>query len=113
MKAGHSHSLSFVRFADIPGHIHDYDTPTTINDRHRHQVRGRTSPPQGFGDQHVHYYEGTTTFNDGHVHRFSGWTGRPIPLPDGSHYHEFAGETTFDDGHLHYYRGFTGEAFML
>ncbi|MGC5325014.1 YmaF family protein [Brevibacillus sp. SYSU BS000544] len=112
MKAKHGHSINFVRLSGIPGHKHGYDTPTTVNDRHRHIVRGITGPPQGPENQHVHYYEGTTTFNDGHVHRFRGWTGRPIPLPNGNHYHEFGGQTTFDDGHIHYYRGNTGEAFV-
>ncbi|MGG1662780.1 YmaF family protein [Brevibacillus sp. NRS-1366] len=112
MKARHSHLLRFVRITDIPGHLHSYDTPTTVNDRHRHRLRGNTSPPQGAGNEHVHYYQGTTTFNDGHVHYYSGWTGPPIPLPDGSHYHEFSGQTTYDDGHIHYYRGITSEAFL-
>jgi len=112
LKGKHSHSLHFVRFSDIPGQLHDYDTPTTVNDRHRHRVRGRTSPPQGHENQHIHYYEGTTTLNDGHVHDFSGWTGPPIPLPDGSHYHEISGQTTYNDGHIHNYRGGTGRAIM-
>lgn len=112
MKANHSHTLRFIRYSDMPGHLHGYDTPTTINDHHRHRLRGRTSPPQPDGNQHVHYYEGTTTFEDGHVHHYSGWTGPPIPLPDGSHYHEFSGQTTYDDGHMHAYRGVTSEAFL-
>jgi len=107
MKDNHCHSVRFVRFADPPGHRHAYDTQTTVNDRHRHRLSGRTSPPQGRGAQHVHYYEGATTFNDGHVHYYRGWTGPPIPLPNGGHYHEFSGQTTFNDGHIHYYRGAT------
>ncbi|MED4784994.1 YmaF family protein [Brevibacillus choshinensis] len=55
------------------------DTQTTVYGRHRHRLSGRTSLPQGFGNQHLHYYEDTTSFNDGHVHEYSGWTGPPIP----------------------------------
>ncbi|MFY0545834.1 YmaF family protein [Brevibacillus sp. H7] len=109
-KKEHSHRITFVRYADIPGHIHSYSTRTSYDDRHRHTVQGRTTPPYPrMGIGHVHYYEGVTSFEDGHVHSFRGWTGPPIPLPDGGHYHEFGGETTFNDGHTHSYRGRTGE----
>jgi hypothetical protein len=109
MEKQHTHELKFVRFADIPGHIHSYSTRTSYNDGHRHRVRGRTSPPYRIRGGHAHYYEGTTSFDDGHTHHFRGWTGPPIPLPDGGHYHEFWGVTSFDDGHTHTYRGATGE----
>ncbi|MET3292148.1 UNVERIFIED_CONTAM: hypothetical protein ABID98_004718 [Brevibacillus sp. OAP136] len=112
MKNHHNHSVRFVRFGHSPAHIHVYDTPTTVNQGHRHQVRGRTSTQQGAENQHVHYYEGATTFADGHVHNFSGWTGPPKYLPNGSHYHEFSGQTSFADGHIHYYSGMTSEAFQ-
>lgn len=105
MKEKHSHSLQFVRHFEHPGHIHGYDTQTSVTGRHRHRMRGRTSPPEGTGYGHVHYYEGTTSYDDGHVHHYKGWTGPPIPLPNGNHYHEFSGQTTYDDGHIHYYRG--------
>lgn len=110
MSQKHTHKIEFIRFGEIPGHIHSYQTRTTINDRHQHIVRGNTSVPAGRDmATHVHYYEGTTSFDDGHVHHFQGWTSPPIPLPGGGHYHNFSGQTSFDDGHLHFYSGRTGE----
>jgi hypothetical protein len=90
-------------------HIHNFNIPSTINDEHRHQVRGRTAPAFGGLDCHIHYYEGTTTLNDGHVHYFRGYTGPAVANPGGGHRHKMEGQTSFNDQHLHYYNGFTGE----
>lgn len=90
-------------------HIHDFNIPTTVNDEHRHQVRGRTAPAVGGLDCHLHYYEGSTTCDDGHVHYFRGYTGPAVAAPGGGHRHKMEGQTSFNDQHIHYYCGFTGE----
>ena len=91
-----------------PVHVHKYCLPTSINDEHKHLVRGRTSPAAGGLDEHTHYYEGFTTCENGHVHRYCGITGPAVACPGYGHSHEMYGRTSFDDGHIHYYRAFTG-----
>lgn len=92
-----------------PIHIHCYDLPTTVNDAHQHQLKGKTAPAAGGLDCHIHFYEGTTTCEDGHVHSFCGYTGPAVPLREGCHSHKMTGQTSLNNGHIHCYCGFTGE----
>lgn len=86
-------------------HTHNFEGPTTINERHRHYYKGRTSSdPNTPG--HVHHISDITTFNDGHRHRLSVTTGPDILVIQG-HIHHYTGTTTYDDGHVHYFRGYT------
>lgn len=86
-------------------HVHEFMTRTTVDDGHRHNMRGFTAPEVDCPG-HVHYYEGTTSYEDGHVHQFCGCTGHAIYRREG-HTHRFSGETSYDDGHDHGYRDMT------
>lgn len=91
-----------------PVHVHNYTFPTTLNDKHRHEVIGVMAPAAGALDAHTHFYQGITTLVDGHTHRYCGTSGPAVPCPEGGHRHELCGQTSFDDGHNHNYNGFTG-----
>jgi hypothetical protein len=109
----HTHDVEFINWLVRVGlpHRHAYSTETSMNQGHRHLIRGVTSiNPVGL-DNHVHSYEGETSFVDGHVHYYRGVTDPAIPLPGGRHIHQFAGETAFADGHIHFYRGRTGRGY--
>jgi hypothetical protein len=109
----HTHDAEFINWGVRvgPPHRHPYFTKTSMNQAHRHEMRGVTSINPGGVDNHVHYYEGATSFVDGHVHYYRGVTGPAIPLPGGGHIHEFAGQTSFADGHIHYYGGRTDKEY--
>jgi hypothetical protein len=104
----HEHEIEFIIYTSV--HVHEYSTPTSVNDGHHHVVQGFTSGSIASVGGHVHYYEGTTTLADGHVHHFRGYTGPAVTLADGTHYHLFSGDTSYQHGHLHQYRGKTGLA---
>lgn len=86
-------------------HKHVFENTTSINDMHRHVIRGSTlsSPNVPY---HVHLITVATTFDDGHSHRVSVTTGPEMEVK-GGHIHYFNGMTSMVNGHIHYFSGYT------
>jgi hypothetical protein len=86
-------------------HVHYYCEYTSVDDCHRHIIRGVTAPAPN-KPCHKHEYKGDTTCNDRHQHPYCGSTGAAEPLC-GGHVHNYSGTTACADRHKHHYCGTT------
>lgn len=90
---------------EIGYHYHYICDYTSVEDGHRHIIRGVTDRAPN-KPRHKHDYHGKTTCNNGHTHDYHGCTDEAKPIA-GGHVHNYSGKTSCDDGHKHHYCGTT------
>lgn len=90
-------------------HVHTYCTWTSVDECHRHGIKGVTSAAPDT-PCHTHEYKGITSCNDGHTHSYDGYTGPPKEAI-GGHVHAFCGKTSKDEDHRHKYDGCTSRPY--
>lgn len=86
-------------------HVHTFEGPTTMNDRHRHFYRRKTTPELNVPG-HVHNMSDITTDNHRHRHEIFIATGPSITVRNG-HMHQYMGTTSYANGHVHSFKGYT------
>ena len=87
-------------------HVHTYYIWTTVDQCHRHAIKGVTSAAPDT-PCHKHEYKGITSCNNGHTHCYEGCTG-PATEASRGHIHEICGKTSKNEDHRHKYEGCTG-----
>ncbi|GIM28850.1 hypothetical protein CPJCM30710_15160 [Clostridium polyendosporum] len=80
-------------------HSHYYAGLSSIDDGHRHEYNGRTTPAPS-GIPHTHYIIGYTSYDDGHTHYYMIQTSVDYPVP-GGHIHNISGVTQITEQHYH------------